>query len=372
MPRIPIKPRHRGSHEGLVRPLPATGTAKVHAIIVPTIRKPARLRDALELGDKLGCPVLVLSSKWSFAKDVYAEANGRDVIAIDVKSSAIPDWPTFVTTKLLEWYQGGKLKIDSDLSLKRNLGLAMSRMMGWDNVLFLDDDMVGLTPGDIEIAAAGLAVCEIVALRNVGYPDNSVVCHGLRHASRQVGVIQHSFVGGGAMMVAAQRSDSFFPKVYNEDWLFMLGHFVKKYGSYPVGISGVVRQDDYDPFLRTERARVEEFGDCLAEGVFALLDQKETLAGATHCYWREFLRDRRKMLESTLQAIPKLDLDPARRHNMTACILAAMGRNKFVTPDLCVRYLDAWQEDRVTWQRFMAGLTGPQERSEVLWRFGIV
>jgi hypothetical protein len=371
MARHPVKPRHRGSHSDLVRRLEPTGTAAVHAIIVPTIRRPARLRDAFDLGIKLDCPVLVLSSRWSCAKDVHVEANGRDVIAVDVRQDAIRAWPSFATTKLLEGYHRGRLTIDSDLSLKRNLGLAISRMMGWDNVLFLDDDIVGLDPGDIGAAAAGLARCDIVALRNVGYPDNSVVCHALRHVGRHVGVIQHSFVGGGAMMVAAQRSDSFFPKVYNEDWLFMLGYFTRRYGGYPLGITGTVQQDPYDPFLRTERARVEEFGDCLAEGIFALLDQKETLAAATLCYWTEFLKDRREMLARTLCAIPLLDLDPVCKQNMAACLRAAMGRNQFVTPELCMEYLATWQDDQAVWQRFLAGLTRSEDRREVLRRFGL-
>ena len=34
---------------------------------------------------------------------------------------------------------------DSDLSLKRNLGLLLARLMRWEKIMFLDDDIFGVT-----------------------------------------------------------------------------------------------------------------------------------------------------------------------------------------------------------------------------------
>ncbi len=368
MSRKTVKPSHRGSHLSLLRTFAPDGRADVDAIVVPTIRKPARLRDAIDLGIKLECPVIVLSSRWSVAREVNVEASGRDVVAVDVKPVELRNWPKFATTDLLDQPKHRRFATGSDLSLKRNLGLAIARMVGWENLLFLDDDMGQLEPSDIEAAAAGLSDYDIVGLRNVGYPDNSVVCHALREVGKYVGVIQHSFVGGGAMMVAAQRCDAFFPDIYNEDWFFMLGHFVKRPGCYPLGVTGAVIQEPYDPFIHPDRARIEEFGDCLAEGLFALLDQRETIASATLEYWQDFLTDRRELLARMLEAIPAHSRQSS---PMANCIRAAQGRNAFVTADLCVQYLANWETDRITWQRYIAGLPAPNDLGKALEYLGL-
>ena len=61
---------------------------------------------------------------------------------------------------------------------------------------------------------------------------------------------------------------SFFPNIYNEDWFFLLdGH-----GLRPSAVTGTAIQNDYDPYHDARRARGEELGDTLAEGVFGLLD----------------------------------------------------------------------------------------------------
>ena len=42
------------------------------------------------------------------------------------------------------------------------------------------------------------------------------------HAIRDTGGKQGTFVGGGALAVAVDRVDSFFPDIYNEDWFYLL------------------------------------------------------------------------------------------------------------------------------------------------------
>ena len=38
---------------------------------------------------------------------------------------------------------------------------------------------------------------------------------------------------------------------------------------------------------------------------------------------------------------------------MLISLRAARGRARFVTPELCVRYVEAWREDRFTWRRHL-------------------
>ena len=89
------------------------------------------------------------------------------------------------------------------------------------------------------------------------------------HAFRAGGGKQETFIGGGALAVEMRRNRSFFPNIYNEDWFFVLDAGKRL---QPVATVGQVLQYPYDPY-RVERARAEEFGDVLAEGIFWLLDQ---------------------------------------------------------------------------------------------------
>jgi hypothetical protein len=135
---------------------------------------------------------------------------------------------------------------------------------------------------------------------------------------------------------------SFFPNIYNEDWFFLLDDN----GLRPTTSTGRVVQKPYDPF-REERARGEELGDCLAEGLFWLLDEGKSPRDADEGHWRAFLRERAGFITDVIRMVEQTNSD--QRHQMLAALKAARGRCQLITPDLCVRYLDAWRADRVTW-----------------------
>jgi hypothetical protein len=369
--RPPRPPAHRGNHSGLLSFYPSEGQAKLDAIIVPTIRKAAAMRDAFELAAALQCPVVALCSRWARTNEVLAEANvyGVRVYAIDVTNCAA--LPEFSTSMLLKSPRLNRFAQNSDLSFKRNLGLVLARMSGWERILFLDDDMTNIQPSHIAAAAYRLHKHSVVALWNHGYPDNSVICHALRKVRRQVGIIQHSFVGGGAMAVAVDRADSFFPNIYNEDWFFMLGYFAREPGRSPIAVTGSVAQRGYDPFVQPDRARDEELGDCLAEGVYALLDDRESIEKADRRYWTAFLADRRILLRKIHAAVLDLDVTEAERRNMIASVKAAEGRNQFINQGLCAEYLRRWQLDRRSWLEYLTGLPQPDNTLKALDHLGL-
>lgn len=316
----------------------------VDAIIVPTARNVATLDSAIELAGKLGCTLVALCSKWSSAGGVAAQVEGRGVklIAIDVGGLPIGVVPSFRTCGVLA---GTKFARWSDVSLKRNLGLLLARLVGWQRIVFLDDDIEIPEPMDLREAAGlvdyhagvGLAIDE-----TRGMPDNSVVCHAFRAAGGE----QDMFIGGGALAVGAKSMTSFFPNIYNEDWFFLLDDD----GLLPTMTTGIAIQRDYDPF-REHRARMEEFGDVLAEGLFWLLDNGGSLHDANVAHWQRFLRERAGFITDVIGMVERMDGDPRKRHRMLLALKAARGRCHCIDPDLCVRYLDAWRDDRKSWQR---------------------
>jgi glycosyltransferase involved in cell wall biosynthesis len=335
---------HHGSHRRLLEDLPGSRSpADVDAIIVPTARNVAMLRPAVELAGKLSCTLVVLCSKWSSARDVAALVAGKGVKLIAIDADGLPAGvvPAFETDRVLK---GSRFERRTDTSLKRNFGLLLARLIGWQRIVFLDDDIAIPEPADLEDATGltgrydgvGLVIDEVN-----GMPDNSVVCHAFRAA----GGAQDMFIGGGALAVGTTAMTSFFPNIYNEDWFFLLDDD----GLRPTTTTGRAIQKKYDPFLE-DRAKMEELGDCLAEGLFWLLDNGHTLRDATTAHWETFLRNRAGFITDVIGMVERSGGDPERRHRMLLALKAARGRCQYIKPELCVRYVDAWRADRAHWR----------------------
>ncbi len=129
---------------------------------------------------------------------------------------------------------------------------------------------------------------------------------------------QDVFVTGAVLGVHCNNLPlSFFPDIYNEDWFF----FAKEAAARRLPRVGTARQAEYDPFASPERARREEFGDLLAEGLFALFGEArpgmsldEQLRGATRGYWDRFIEARQDVLTETRTVLGRLaDQDPGNR-----------------------------------------------------------
>ena len=338
---------HRTSHRGLIELSATTGdTTPVDAIIVPSARPAAALAEAGRLATALGCVLLLLCSKHSDAEKAVEslKRRGLDVVAVDYPEGGIARLPDLQTSTVLG---RSRLMRRTDTSAKRNLGLVLARLAGWKRVVFLDDDIQVPEPIDLARAAALLDTCDGVGLHIGGFPDNSVVCH----ANRETGASQDTFIGGGALAVPADRMDSFFPEIYNEDWFFLLDETMLR----RVGQIGVALQTPYDPFASPDRARGEEFGDVLAEGLFALLDDGGKIGDADHGYWKMFLAARLEFIE-TIRARIEGYRRPitVREQHMLESLAASCGRLQFIWPKTCVAYIEAWQRDRERWRRVMS------------------
>ena len=91
-----------------------------------------------------------------------------------------------------------------------------------------------------------------------------------------------------------QRNSGFFPDIYYEDWLFF-------YDAASAGRLGTSRrkvtQLAYNPFADPQRAAWQEFGDVLAEGLYALLDFGISIEDVTGDHWSYFLDCRQRFLK---------------------------------------------------------------------------
>jgi hypothetical protein len=348
----PQTPDHHGSHRDLLW-VPGDDPAArcgIDAIIVPTARRPAYLAGAAELAQALDCTLVTLHSKeWTTAaKAVQRLPRPLDLIAVDVGDPADLNLPRWETSLLLAGTVFAQR--NTDLHAKRNLGLMLSRMLGWDRVLFLDDDITELNPADVRLASGLLGTYNAVGLHVAGFPDNSVVCH----AYRQSGGRQQSFIGG---------SPSFFPEIYNDDWFFLLDD---DKGIQPVAITGQVRQYPYDPFRSPDRARAEELGDVLAEGIYWLLDQGLSIAGADCAHWAKFLVKRRQFIKRVLTMVEQAAIEPNDKARKVEALKGSLGRLALITPQLCEDYLRAWAADRKQWKTHLSQLETFDQRAPAL------
>lgn len=338
--RVVETPLHDGSHRHLLAQVggrPSTRST-VDAVIVPTARPSWYLGHAVALATRLRTPLLVLCSKYASARATADLASGRDVEVIAVDTPLLPAefLPPFETSRLLA---GTLFQRGEDLSLKRNLGLLFAAVAGWERVVFLDDDIHVPRAEDLLDAASLLDHHHAVGLSPGGFPDNSVVCHAYRTA----GGLQDTFIGGGALAVNVTASAGFFPNIYNEDWFFLLSDT----RLCSISMIGNAIQQSYDPFSDERRARSEEFGDCLAEGIFWLLDRGRRVKQADADFWYSFLDRRRQFIGNIVERVATLDLEGKER--ITAALNAALGRSRLIEPELCVDYLRAWRSDRRRW-----------------------
>jgi hypothetical protein len=342
-----VSPHHHGSHRNLLTTVdaPQLGLCQVDAIIVPTVRPAGYLRRAVELAAKLRCTLLTLHSDPTSAASVrqLAWSHCVDITAVDMNRLPRGLLPQFGTTSLLAATPFAR---ETDTSSKRNFGLLLARACGWQHVVFLDDDIDIPDPQHLTDAVRLLHHFDGVGLTIRGYPDNSVVCH----AYRETGGCQDTFIGGGALAVNPMTCQSFFPDIYNEDWFFLLSNTCLR----PFArTTGTAVQKPYDPFADVMRARSEEFGDVLGEGVFWLLDQGKRVQDADEGYWRRFLHERQAFITDVLRRADYAPMAVLDRERMKVALRAARGRSTLIAPELCVQYLKAWRTDRGRWRRHL-------------------
>jgi hypothetical protein len=348
-------PSHNGlldsSHESLVN-------GQFGAILVPTNRPVESLGFCIGLAREARIPLIVVCSKRVEMGEVIAAASGTDVevyaVDLPVHSTAPPEGISFLTSTDEELLAVSSAQT-RDLSTKRNLGLLIAKMLGWERLMFLDDDIFGISKAEVDALAAGLNNHSVSVLIPEWFPDNSVACH----AYRLGGGDQDMFASAGGMGVRCDRHDlPFFPNIYNEDWFF----FADEAGSRRINRVGTSQQKEYDPYFAPERAVKEEFGDLMAEGLYWRFDQGLDISGVDAGFWDRFIESRGVFLEKVADLLaqhPLRELDSDKGQEIRAAqdsISAAQRQLERIKPELCQRFIDLWQADLAEWRKHTSQL----------------
>jgi len=358
-------PEQSESHARLLDSSRRSSTrTRFDAILVPTNRPVGNLAFCIELALKTRIPLIVVCSKKVDRGQVISMASQENVkvYALDLPSHPANPLGISFATSSDEELVAASSGLTRDLSTKRNLGLVLARMLGWQRLMFLDDDIHDVSEEDVDALAAGLGDHNVSVLIPEDYPDNSVACH----AHRLGGGEQGKFASAGGMGVRCDRDDlAFFPNIYNEDWFF----FCEEAANRKIIKVGESRQVAYDPYEDPQRAVKEEFGDLLAEGVYARLDFHQGVLGIDIDYWAAFIEKRKafhrrvvgslKRVEESFKHHQERDLDPKKAKDVRAAqasIRAAQDQLERISPNLCQKFVDLWQSDLIQWRRYLTKL----------------
>jgi hypothetical protein len=340
------------------------------AVIVPATRSDGgRVAHAAGVARIAGCPLVVMCSRGVAATAVGASladvALPHTVLIVDIEARRSPGMKPLLTDRVRVATRGR-----GDTSFKRNLGLLAAQMLGWERLLFLDDDVHGLREQELRNGMSllsGEAVSgrvEAIGWTFGDFPDNSVVCHSRRDA----GLEQETFIGAGGLLVSRQSPDgliasNFFPKVYNEDWLFLFDSVARR----RVVLAGELHQAEYDPYDTPERASHQEFGDILAEGLYRLIHEsaqadisneaewvEELLTPAKdERWWRQEISSRRSMLVQIRRQLPD-------HHRSRSAILSSLHHaDEAINDSWSVEladYVTAWRTDLKIWRDMLPDL----------------
>src|SRR5262249_36047335 len=112
-------------------------------------------------------------------------------------------------------------------------------------------------------------------------------------------------------------------------------------------------------------------GDVLAEGVFALLDDKRKIQDADKIYWQQFIAQRRLLIDDVLRRTEGYDGDPHLKAQMIESLKASRGRLLKIKQQHCAAFLDTWQEDLISWRRYLDKLPRVLSIEEALGHLGV-
>ncbi|WP_405070761.1 hypothetical protein OG558_14680 [Kribbella sp. NBC_01510] len=373
--------RHGQSHASLLRDVSTSvvpsSRSRLDVIVVPTARPSSALQNVINLSATLSVPLVILCSRQANVGQVAQRVEktfGARALVIDVPDGyQLLDKPHLTSAPHLRQACAER---SSDLSVKRNVGLLLGRLRGWNKILFVDDDINQLRPLHVEQVSSVLDRHAVASMASREFPDNSVVCHGRRLA----GLDQDVFVSGAVLGVNLQHPAlSFFPDIYNEDWFFFARHAAARC----LPKVGEVRQAEYLPFADSGRAEREEFGDLLAEGLYALFestprwDFKEQLTAASRkSHWQDFREIRAQTIQEAIDKLWWQQSTAGAVHNRTMLdaedsLRYAEKQLSGITADLCVDFIQSWQEDEHRWQQVLRRHTAALSQRDALSELGL-
>lgn len=364
----------------------------VDAIIVPQGRSAPAIGRAALLARKADATLISLCSHDANAKEVGEYLEG-------LKGQAPLRW---YAVDMPEGYRLPNAKLraqetipllgrkgeDFNLPQKRNVGLAIGKMLNSEKIFFHDDDL-RLSIASLEAVMKVLYKKRTAGLQCNGMPDRSVIQHAKlrllkyhmagRHYSTYE-IVKSGQVSGNSLAVNPQTADGMNPEgIYNEDIIYA-------YPDYTIGLSGMARdhayvQDIYNPY-QAKRAAEEEFGDIFADGLYRNNSDHDLFYDPE--YWQnqiEFRHSEHEWLMKNVgatrngryfsylsrnisefyQPMPEED-----QEEIKSVLMAGLAVRETLQGEDFVDYMYAWEDDRRAWNAMRDNLPTPLTVDEAL------
>ena len=262
-------------------------------IIIFTKNRPQKLSKTLPQIVNVDLPVVVLDdSEDSKSKEVVKTiSKGSENIHYHGKIEQQRILRKFINTNAL----GSFVKpLGSDgwmLGYARNYAIILAKIFGFEQVLFMDDDIIVEDVDLIFRMFDKLNNADFVGAEIKGMPDLSVV----DFIMQEIGLEPYRFMSGGFLAFNLNSVSEYFLNYYNEDWIWLFLHEPKaklvKYGE--------VYQLPYDPFKNAvEKALHQEFGEILVEGVRKFIENgNNTALLLNKDFWNEIIKARTSLIK---------------------------------------------------------------------------
>lgn len=192
-----------------------------------------------------------------------------------------------------------------NLGIARNFALDHSISLGYEKVLFIDDDISDIDNRKIEEGFSTLNEDSFVSCILKGVEDNSIIGHIAKH----VGLIDDGdkMLSGGFLFFSPASISKRFYNIYNEDWIIQLLEKHKK----QIMLQYTVRHNvDQHANFSLDKALFQELGELIVEGLL----ENEYAISMDYQFWDVIIEKRIKFIQEIMDEAIKLNYDDG--HNI--------------------------------------------------------
>lgn len=213
-----------------------------------------------------------------------------------------------------------------DLPAKRSIALGHARRHGYAVALLIDDDIWPANQADVELfrgISNGIAGKPPVSAADVSALELCLDSSGA-----------HPFLNGNYLFVDPTDSLSFFPTIYNDDWLFVMASGKSR----PAMLDGRPLFQSARSIDTVRRSHEQEFGELLIDGLIASPNPK----GRDSSFWNAIYAKRFKYLTDLLAETSYL--------GTTKAVRAARSGLSCFSPTHIEEYDRLWQASQEEWR----------------------
>lgn len=183
---------------------------------------------------------------------------------------------------------------DWNLGYIRNLALIVSKSLGLESVLFMDDDIEVENIELIDTLFSSLKHYRFSGANIKGLIDDSI----LGHTATDLGIENERMLSGGFMAFNPNKIEHFFLNNYNEDWIWLFLQLKDKaYLQF-----GEVYQELSNPLKNyKDRIKFQEFGEIALDGILDLYEKGNYKSLQQISFWKRMVQERLEYLEMLIE-----------------------------------------------------------------------